>query len=397
MMQQNPTPDHLLVPLSIATIAIPMAQPSLPETPQEIIDEIIDLCSGEKATLIAYSLTSKSWGSRTRKYLFSKLTLTDKTLPVWCKTVAIPIPSTDATPQLLADPHPPVSSALSSYVTSLKITTAYSYPETGLMGEPELLQAKLHLSAFTNVKSLILGPISFITFKYASLETCLGSLAATVRELKLSFCFLDEDSIFAILRVFSHLESLELDGNLWVHNPPLTSQNGPPTLRGSFTASGFLKESQGLLDLLATARVEYHTFTIGNNHRSTLSNFNTLLEKCGDHLKTLILTAPELGPLYGSQSFKASSHLSQIRLTTSSRRQSRLEFEPLPLQGISRNPRAIPPRPVRSTHFNTQYRPISSVPEVIVLHYCGQATRVGVFGRRYCCSNEAGLRERLER
>ena len=56
----------------------------LQRIPQEIVDEVIDLCRWDKKTLKAYSSISRAWIRRTRKYLFSTLTLTDKTLPLWC-------------------------------------------------------------------------------------------------------------------------------------------------------------------------------------------------------------------------------------------------------------------------------------------------------------------------
>jgi hypothetical protein len=66
-----------------------MTRFSLSDAPQELIDEIIDRCSRNKRTLIACSLISRVWVYRTRKHLFSTLTLTDKTLPICTQTPSV--------------------------------------------------------------------------------------------------------------------------------------------------------------------------------------------------------------------------------------------------------------------------------------------------------------------
>ena len=263
-----------------------MARPGPCDAPQELIDEIIDHCSGDKGTLIACSLTSRAWVHRTRKYLFSTLTLTDKTLPVWGGTVAAPTISKSVPLPSTYPLH------LSSNVTSLQLVPKYSRRSQGTIGVKELLRAKPHLSTFTNLKSLALTCISFLKFSDGSLKACFGPFAKVVSELKLSACPLDEERFFTILRLFTRLESLEVDGIPW-HHSTSAERKDLPTPRGSFTASGFVVG--GLLKSLATTKVEYHTITLGWNPPSTLFRFNALLAKCKDHLKTLSLTAPEWG------------------------------------------------------------------------------------------------------
>ena len=286
-----------------------MAQPSPPDTPQEIIDEIIDLCRRDKKTLIACSLTSRAWAYRTRKHLFSSVTLTDKSLPVWREMVAVPTPSTGSNPQSLLDSRSPPS--LSSHVTSLKIVSTYSGTAPSNLGA-EIFRAVPHLSAFTHVKSLTLAAVSFLAFGDDALRACLGSLSETVRELTLSFCYLDEGSSLAFRRLFNRLDLLELDGNVWVQNPTRILQKDIPTLRGSFKASEFTDSNGGfsMLDSIATAGVEYHTITLGYNEPSAIHKFNALFAKCKDHLKTLILTAPESGQHGQSKTKRGTSPVS---------------------------------------------------------------------------------------
>jgi len=279
-----------------------MAQLGLADAPQEIIDEIIDRCAGNKRTLIACSLTSRAWVYRTRKHLFSKLTLTDKALPVWCGIVVTPTTRGRRPPLPQPDSYPPQSSSyassrLSSYVTSLQLVPKYSPKLKNHFGAEELLRAKSHLAAFTNLKSLALTAIPLAGFDDESLKVCFGSLAETVSELKLGVCSLDEERFFAFLRLFTHLESLEVNGNKWLSSgsagKPGTLEGGSPTLRGSFTASEFASDNIGLLVSLATAKVEYHSITLGWNPPSTFPKFNALFVKCRNHLKTLTLTALE--------------------------------------------------------------------------------------------------------
>lgn len=281
-----------------------MEQSGLSDIPQEIIDEIIDLCSRDKKTLKACSLTSRAWVHRTRKHLFSKLTLTDKTLPIWCGTVATPTRATGSlkSSPLASSQYPPVPSSyapswLCSYVTSLKITATYSESGNNVR-VTQLHGATFHLSAFTQVNTLALSAVLFTEFPDVVLEACFGSLAQTVRELKLSSCYLDEEALFSLLRLFAHLESLELEGNAWVDADPGVSnisREDPPTLRGSLTFSGLTDANYKLLDSLATARIQYHTITVGYSIPSISPRFNVLFASCGDHLKKLIFTAPESG------------------------------------------------------------------------------------------------------
>ena len=81
------------------------------------------------------------------------------------------------------------------------------------LGAGELYQAGSHLSAFTDVMLLALSAISLTGLQDASPEECLGSLAQTVREPRLSFCPPNKVAFFAILQLFAHLESLQLGGN----------------------------------------------------------------------------------------------------------------------------------------------------------------------------------------
>jgi len=69
-----------------------------------------------------------------------------------------------------------------------------------------------------------------------------------------------------------------------------------PIFRGSFAASGFTSENDGLIDYLTAARLEYHTITLGYNPRLTLKKSNALLETCKNHLKKLSLLATEWAP-----------------------------------------------------------------------------------------------------
>jgi hypothetical protein len=287
-----------------------MERLGLSDAPQELIDEIIDHCSGDKRTLIACSLISRAWVYRTRKHLFSTLTLTDRTLPVWCGIVVAPPMATGSEPQPIAGGSSSLPShRLSSYVTSLQLVPKLFpiSPRRNLCAD-QLVQVKSHFSAFTHLRSLTLTAVSFLTFEDATLEACFGSLAKTVWELKLWSCSLNEERFFALVRLFTLLESFHAGGDRWGHSSSIVKTEGlereRPTLRGSFTGSGFTDDRDGLLESLATAETEYHTITLGWNLPSTIAKFNALFAKCKDHLKTLSLTALERGTWHhGTSSF----------------------------------------------------------------------------------------------
>ena len=264
-----------------------MTQPGLSEIPQEIIDEVIDRCSADKETLKACSLTSRAWVYRTRKHLFATLKLTDKTLVAWCWVIVAPLPQPDR--PLTSSPY--ASSWLPSCVTSLDLSSSYSR-SSGIF-EDALLRANTYLSAFINLKTLTLSAVSLTTFSEASLTTSFGSLGKTVRKLELWKCSLGS-RLFTLLKLFIHLESLELDWNAWSYKnlpePPRVPPEDLPTLRGSLTISRVTKEDDGLVNFLATARVECHAITIGCGTTSAFNPFGALFAKCGDHLRTLTLT-----------------------------------------------------------------------------------------------------------
>jgi hypothetical protein len=285
-----------------------MTRFSLSDAPQELIDEIIDRCSRDKRTLITCSLISRVWVYRTRKHLFSTLILTDKTLPIWCDIVVIPPTVTVSASQLISNGPPSYPShQLSSNVTSLQLVHKESLTSQFYLYPDELILAKSHLSAFTHVVSLTFTAVSFLAFEDASLEACFGSLAKTVQELKLSRCSVGEESLFALVRLFTRLESFQVNGNEWRYTSSAAgtrgSERGRPTLRGSLEASNITAENDGLLESLATMETEYHTITLGFNRPSTFIKFNALFTKCKSHLKTLSLTAPERNPRYRGESF----------------------------------------------------------------------------------------------
>ena len=265
-----------------------MKPPSPPGIPQEIVDEVIDLCRRDKKTLLACSSISRAWVYRTRKYLFSTLTLTDKTLPLWCAVVVTPTLTTPSGEQTPSSPY--ASSRLSSHVTSLKLAPAHP----SIIFEQLLLRAGTHFSAFVNLKTLTLSAISFVAFQHASLRACFGHFAETVQELKLSMCFLDE-KILTFLKLFTHLEALELDRNAWTPTGLLTTDipHTVPVLRGSFKVSNLANTNIGLLDLFSAPRIEYHTITLGFNPSSTFGRLNILFKECRNHLETLVLTAAD--------------------------------------------------------------------------------------------------------
>ena len=138
---------------------------------------------------------------------------------------------------------------------------------------------------------------------------CFGSLAGTVRDLKLLMCLISQRKLSLFLRLFTRLESFEVEGNTWFHPTTDSGTRAPEedqiVLRGSFTASEFTNENYEMLDFLATTKVEYHTITLGNNHYLTFPKLNALFEKSKNHLETLILATPEqiLHHLYGGSSF----------------------------------------------------------------------------------------------
>ena len=166
-----------------------MAQRDPTEIPQELIDQVIDLCSADKKTLKACSLISRAWVYRTRKHLFSTLKLTSDSLVTWCEVIAAPTPETEH-PVPRTTSRPPASSSygfswLSSYVISLKLIPAYSPVHI----KAALLRVNAHLSAFINLKTLTLYAIRIHSFEEASLRVCFGPFAKTVRELKIWMCF----------------------------------------------------------------------------------------------------------------------------------------------------------------------------------------------------------------
>ena len=279
-----------------------MAQPSS-ETPQEVIDGVIDLCSKDRKALITCSLISRAWVNRSRKYLFSSLTLTSKNLSAWCAVVATQMQQQPPKSSPLSPSYAPPS----PYVTSLQFASEISQVGSGNF-EEALVRASTHFSAFVNLSSLTLFAVSvsFIAFMGAPLEACFGSLGKTVRKLKLDVCALDW-MFLAFLKLFTHLEELELNENIWVDYKliPWTSAPGNhPTLCGSFEITGFTDANIKILDSLSPARIKYHTITIGYNRSSTFSQFNTLFSRCKGHLKTLVFTnADSLVPARGQWSF----------------------------------------------------------------------------------------------
>jgi hypothetical protein len=283
-----------------------MAQPSLSETPQEVIDGVIDLYSNDLEALMTCSLISRAWVDRARKHLFSasRLFLTSKNLSAWCAVVEA---HEDSRPLAFRSQSPSYA-PFPSYVTSLQFAPNISLALSGNF-ERALLRASIHFSAFENLSSLTLSAISiaFIAFMGAPLEACFGSFGKTVRRLKVDMCALDW-KLLVFLKLFTNLEELELRENTWVDYKLLpwtsTPWNAGTVLRGSLKVSGFTDARLGfndanikILNSLSAGITKYHTITLGYNPPSTFSQFNTLFAKCKDYLKTFVLTKLDGGPL----------------------------------------------------------------------------------------------------
>ena len=270
-----------------------MAQSSSSEIPQEVIDGVIDLCSKDRGALKTCSLISRAWSHRARKHLFSTLMLTSNNLQGWCWIMMTPMPYKGPRKQQSPTSCPPSPYApLPSHVTSLILAASCSQAFSGEF-EAGLHLASIHFSAFIHLSSLYLSgvSISFIAFSGAPLEATFGSFGKTVRNLRLEVCSLDW-KVLAFLKLFTNLEELEIEKNIWVDYKFVRWTGFPENdtvLRGSFTASGFEDENIRLLDSLSSAKIEYHTITLGYNSSSTFRQFNNLFAKCKDHLETLVL------------------------------------------------------------------------------------------------------------
>ena len=158
-----------------------MAQRDPTEIPQEMIDQVVDLCSAEKTTLKACSLISRAWVYRTRKHLFSTLKLTSDSLIIWCEVIAVPTLETDQ-PVPRTTSRPPASSPypsswLSSYAISVKLIPVHFSASNHI--EAALLRVNAHLSAFINLKTLDLSAVWIHSFQEVSLGACFGTHSPT--------------------------------------------------------------------------------------------------------------------------------------------------------------------------------------------------------------------------
>ena len=144
----------------------------------------------------------------------------------------------------------------------------------------ELVRAKSHLSAFTNLDSL---------------KARFGALSKTVRNLKLVSCDIYRETFPPFLKLFIRLKSFEIEGNRWHPSPNAhanaVGKKGHILLRGSFTLSELKARDYGMpLDFLIARRMEYQTITLDHTVLSGRTKLNALFAR-RENLKILSLTA----------------------------------------------------------------------------------------------------------
>ena len=169
---------------------------TMPDLPQELIDKIIDEIAQQGTiirTLRACSLVQKRWVGRSRRHLFSSISLYRlDDFQNWIKII------------------PPSPNSLHHHVRNL------SYRQgPAMLGPKQLLDIyPNHFTSFTKLETLQIFNLSLRLFTPTSMRKAFGPVGGSVRTLLVKDVVLTLNSLLAFLIHFPRLQALELGDNL---------------------------------------------------------------------------------------------------------------------------------------------------------------------------------------
>ena len=237
------------------------------QLPQELIEGIIDYLSDDCQTLETCSLVATTWLARSRRHLFSRISLNPTTVKKWCSAIRA---GPDGIPRL---------------VRTLTLHQAQGHR---WLGTEFLDTISDHFSSFQYIENLTITWLNLGDFDPGSFTRHFGHYGSSVRSLHLSYLSGDYSAFMAFLQLFPYLEDLLIHTpELYDDNPtPRISRTAPP-IHGFLNLLSFDFSSSPFVSHLAGLDLRFSSISIFDCNFSSGFPLNNLLGASSSTLRSL--------------------------------------------------------------------------------------------------------------
>lgn len=255
------------------------------DLPQEIVDKVIDNLAFDPETLKSTSLVCKSWTHQSRRWLFHYVPIDSLgKLEMWSQSIS------------------PDPDGIASYPRHILLSL-------GVWVEPETLdQFHDHIRSFSRVERLVISGLKSFGFDATSTLRYFGNFAATVRRLELVYSAGTPASMVSFICAFPLLDDLTIE--FYARATP----DGPedqgevtyptPSFKGKFKLLDIPCEQNPVVESLCALPLSFHTISVSSHNTGRLSELVSLVNKCGETLRSLRITRK----IHGT----ASTHLPMV-------------------------------------------------------------------------------------
>lgn len=250
---------------------------SLPNLPQEIKDQVIDLLHDDDETLRSCALVSHSWLRQCQKHLFAEVRINYHLLMKWCRNVG------------------PGEDGLSSFTRKLEVS--HRSPR-----EFEIVMP--HLSSFKRVESLVISDYDCMDLDnepYLPItpDQYYGHFGESLHSLHLLYPSESLGALLPLVYLFPHLESLTIEGLMAAGDehpaPPSPTSSSPTAFKGKLDLRLLAGNDMHILSKLAKYPLRYDYVSINGSSRELGVHFNNLISACSRTLKTLDIAQKYIG------------------------------------------------------------------------------------------------------
>ena len=212
------TPVSRAIPSVLLVLLVPVtpSKMTVPYLPLEIIEEIIDVLTGDTKNLLSCSLVSTSWIHRSRRHLFADIKLHSLSdFQLWFKTGL---------------------GSSSKHVRGLDL----AQDEVPKWIVPDSLAGIFNdFTSFHNVQSLSLSGLDLTLFDEHSLTRSFGHFSEHLTSLSVTGMTVHPDALLFFICMFPRLDNIKLE-HLTMGDPtiPYRKPTVTPRFRGKLALSG---------------------------------------------------------------------------------------------------------------------------------------------------------------
>ena len=219
--------------------------------------------------LATCSLVAKAWLVRSRRHLFSEITLDRETIRKWCSLIR------------------PGPNGVSFLVHTLALLQApgFRWLDTG-----SLDAFSDHFSSFRHVENLSVTWLDLSCFEPASLTRHFFHYGPSLRTLRVSYLSADYSALNTFLQLFPNLENILIHApDLCDDNPPLRISTSAPIIHGFLDLLSFDSASSPFISHLAGLDLRFSSISAFHCTFPSGLPLTTLLDASASSLRHLQL------------------------------------------------------------------------------------------------------------